>query len=459
LSTKFKTSLKILETYVKHRHYTPRYKTRAQLKAYQNRKLLIHIAWAMENSLFYKKYFQRFSRNPLDLLQMWEQIPPINKQVMMENFDTLNTKGLKQEEVFSHTLKAEVAREKAAKLNGSIVGLSTGTSGRRGIFVVSDEEHAAYVGYVLARVRQNSIFRKNRVAVFLRSDNLLYQAPVSSHFQYLFFNTFDDPSSWKESLQSFNPTVIIAPPTVLAVLGEMLKAQKLSVRPNEIVSVGEVLEPESRAELEQIFGLMVHQYYQCTEGILGLSCLEGKIHLSEDIIRFDREIVQVADIKHGRAFIPILSDFTRKSLPLLRYRLDDILILSEKPCSCGSPFLALERIVGREADLFYFLDFKNMHKPIFGDVLVRIATRCGFELRVLKIEQTTLNSLLVSVENLLSESQKLEITQLWRQYFDERNLVFPKIDWEMNQNRQSHLTKKYRRIVSSLSLGQDAQIE
>lgn len=49
----------------------------------------------------------------------------------------------------------------------------------------------------------------------------------------------------------------------------------------------------------------------------------------------------------------MVTDLERKAQPIIRYRLNDILVERKEPCGCGSPFLALEKIEGREDDVFF----------------------------------------------------------------------------------------------------------
>ncbi|MCV5223348.1 CoF synthetase, partial [Escherichia coli] len=60
----------------------------------------------------------------------------MNKQTMMENLSELNTKGLDAEQLMQQALDAEQSRNFAASKVGDVtVGLSSGTSGMRGLFL------------------------------------------------------------------------------------------------------------------------------------------------------------------------------------------------------------------------------------------------------------------------------------------------------------------------------------
>ena len=71
------------------------------------------------------------------------------------------------------------------------------------------------------------------------------------------------------------------------------------------------------------------------------------LHLNEDIVYIEREYLD------DRRFVPVVTDLERKAQPIIRYRLNDILVERKEPCGCGSPFLALEKIEGREDDVFF----------------------------------------------------------------------------------------------------------
>ena len=136
--------------------------------------------------------------------------------------------------------------------------------------------------------------------------------------------------------------------------------------------MAEVLEKEDEEYLKRVFGReVIHQVYQCTEGCLATTCSRGTLHLNEDIVHIGREYLD------QRRFVPIVTDFERKAQPIIRYRLNDILVERERPCGCGSPCLALEKIEGREDDLFSFQNSRGEEKMIFPDFLRRCVLFAG----------------------------------------------------------------------------------
>ena len=81
-------------------------------------------------SLFYKNFSQKKNS--------FTAFPIINKAIFMANFDTINTVNIKLEEALAVAIKSEENRDFSPTIKGITVGLSSGTSGNRGIFLASE---------------------------------------------------------------------------------------------------------------------------------------------------------------------------------------------------------------------------------------------------------------------------------------------------------------------------------
>ena len=130
--------LKVLLYYLYYKYRRP-FSDRQTLEKWQKKKLRKHLKYVAEYSELY-----RGKREP-------EEYPVIDKAFMMEHFDALTTVGIRREEAEAFAFRAERERDFAPELRGVTVGLSSGTSGRRGIFLVFDGEKNRWAGYILAR--------------------------------------------------------------------------------------------------------------------------------------------------------------------------------------------------------------------------------------------------------------------------------------------------------------------
>ena len=141
--------------------------SRETIARFQEQKLKVFAKQVLSKSMFYAKYFvgTRFD---------WAAVPIISKTEFMAHFDEINTVGITKKEALETALEAENSRNFKSELNGITVGLSTGTSGKRGIFLVSENERALWVALVMHRVIKPKLFKKQKVAFFLIANSNLY---------------------------------------------------------------------------------------------------------------------------------------------------------------------------------------------------------------------------------------------------------------------------------------------
>ena len=321
-----------------------RWRNRADLEAWQDRAVQKHLAHILPRSPFYRQLYAGRSASG------WREFPMVSKTELMANFDSWNTVGIRWEDALAVALKAESSRDFAPTIGSITVGLSSGTSGSRGLFLVSPAERRAWAGNLLAKILPGSLFARHRVALCFRANSNLYGSVKSRRVQFGFFDLLEPPEQLAQKLGKFQPTLLVAPPAMLRLLAEKQRAGLLHSQPTRIFSVAEVLEPHERAAIEQPFGQHLHEIYQATEGFLAATCAHGTIHLNEDNLVVQKEWIDRAQKK----FTPVITDFRRSTQPVLRYRLNDILTERGSPCPCGSIFTALEKIEGRCDDLLQF---------------------------------------------------------------------------------------------------------
>lgn len=331
-----------------------RFDSRAALEHHQQRKLRAFISTRLVRS----PYFAPYVREPF---HTW---PTMSKAVMMEHFDRMNTAQLKLADVLACALDAERTRDFSRTVNGYSVGLSSGTSGSRGVFAVSRAEQAAWAGVMLARLLPRGLFAGERVALFLRANSNLYSTVRSPWLSFEFFDLFEPLAEQRERLERYAPTVVVGPAQVLRALAEAQREGRVAIRPRLVVSGAEVLEPFDRDYLEAWLG-PVAEVYQATEGFLGSTCPHGTLHLNEAHVLIEPQWLD------AHRFVPLITDFSRTTQPIVRYRLDDVLVKRATACPCGSHEMALERIEGRCDDLLRLPGFDGARVELFADALSR----------------------------------------------------------------------------------------
>ena len=106
-----------------------------------------------------------------------------------------------------------------------------------------------------------------------------------------------------------------------------------------------------RKEMETVYKCPVTEIYSCLEiGNIAYECPEGRaLHVTGEHV-----ILEVIDdagqpVYNSPGSI-LLTDLDNYAMPLIRYQIGDIGILSDKKCLCGRPHTVLKEIIGREAD-------------------------------------------------------------------------------------------------------------
>lgn len=333
-----------------------RFAGRAQLDAYQEKKLTAFMATLCARST----YFAPFRALPL------AQWPTMNKALMLEHFDTMNTAGIELAPAMEAAMAAERSRDFTPAVGDITVGLSSGTSPQRAVFTVSPREKAQWAGVMLAKALPDGLFSGERVALFLRANSNLYTAVRSPWLTFAFYDLFQPFDALCAELVAYRPSVIVAPAQVLRQLALGVIEGRLALAPKKVISVAEVLEAQDRALIVQAFGA-VHEIYQATEGFLASSCEHGVLHLNEEYVHVEPQWLD----EQQRRFVPVITDFTRITQPIVRYRLDDILLARATPCPCGRVTRAIDGIEGRCDDMLVLPARDGKNISVFADVLTR----------------------------------------------------------------------------------------
>jgi len=361
VSVSVRGAFEIVASYVQARRLS-KLRTREKLGEHQQRRLELLRRNVMVKSPFYAPW----AAAPFD---SW---PIMTKARWMAHFDAINTRGVTLKEAAAVAERAESSRDFSPTIRGMTVGLSTGTSGSRGIFMASPSERHRWAGTLLAKLLHERPWRPMRVALMLRANSGLYETLGAGPLRFQFFDLTRDFRDALRNVARFDPTLLVAPAHVLSAVARAQEEGTLQIQPQRIISVAEVLDPLDQQRIERAFGVTVEQIYQATEGFLGVTCRNGTLHLNEEHLIVEPEWVDASRTR----FVPLITDLYRTSQPVIRYRLNDVLVPRAQPCPCGNPTLALHRIEGREDDVLWLPPVRGTNPvPVFSDVISRVFVR------------------------------------------------------------------------------------
>jgi putative adenylate-forming enzyme len=342
-----------------------RLRTRADVAQWRARRLDRFLAQAVGKVPFYAQA----GATRLDAL------PVIDKATLLANFERLNIRG-----VTLHAVRAVLDRNET-HVDGLMVGQSTGTSGNRGLFVISEAERFQWLGVILAKTLPDFPRVRHRVAMILPGTSQLYAAASAlGRLTIRFFDLTQGIESWRDALRAYAPDTLIAPPKVLRAL-----AEAGGLQPRHVFSGAEVLDPLDRTVIEAAFAVRVREIYMATEGLFGVACAEGVLHLAEDVVAFEWRPVEGAP----GLVTPIVTDFTRRTQIMARYRMNDLLRLRGTACRCGSPLQAVAAVEGRQDDMLHLCARQGSRLiPVSPDVIRNAVVDADRRIQDFRIVQT-----------------------------------------------------------------------
>jgi len=300
----------------------------------------------------------------------------------MDNFDELVTDPsvrLKQVESFLAGMAA------ADKFLGRYVVTSTsGTTGRRGIFLSNAREWASYLAPfarspVWAGLAPNPA-RPRRTAHVVSTVPWSVSARAAASLGTSFSSALRlDPTEplgrIVEQLNDWQPQVLTCYASVAGILASEQLAGRLHISPELIMTVAEVLTPEQRTRIEQAWSSSPYNVYGSTESPIAAECeRHSGLHIFEDVI-----IPEVVD-RAGNPVPPgeygdrlIITVLFRRTQPLIRYEISDMVRLAQAPCPCGRTFGLIDEVQGRVEEVLVFDDVNGGRvaiDPIFFEPLL-----------------------------------------------------------------------------------------
>lgn len=289
-----------------------------------------------------------------------EELPVLTKDDVVDRFDEVVTDaGLRAE----HLRDVLAAGEPGCRVHGRYrLAMSSGSSGRPGLFPFDQGE---WVHLLAAAARGRSLAAPAGGRGSPRSAKI--GSPSPWHLSRQLAGTLEDPRKPSLELSAVDdlPDVIgrldAWRPDVLSgyasVLGALAAAQldgHLDIDPVQVLSGGEVLTPAVRSAIRAAWGVEPHDQYLTTEaGFVAVECgAHAGLHVLEDHV-----VLEVVD-DDGRPVEPgalgsraLLTVLSSRTVPLIRYQLDDAVATAPGPCACGRTTTRIASVVGTPRDL------------------------------------------------------------------------------------------------------------
>lgn len=334
-----------------------------QIAAYQKREARRLARYAVDRAPFYRRLYHGY-----DLDDVW-RLPPTDKEMVMDNLTEANTVGLTRKEIIDFCLENEETQEFSSRLNGYAVGMSSGTSGNKGVEIASRREENLLRAYLFAVFPRPS--GKLNLAFILRVSSPAFNIDRFGH-RLTYISQLNALETIRDRLEKLQPNAISAPPSMLRVLADEHQAGRLHVSPEMLISYAEVLSPDVERYLTEVFDCPVYEIYKATEGAIAASRPCGNLHLNEDLVAVELYDERGEPTPPGEpCHTMLVTNLVKRALPFIRYELNDVVTIREEPCHCGSAFRVIESVQGRADDMFWASRTSGGSQFIFPDYIRR----------------------------------------------------------------------------------------
>ncbi|MGB4440233.1 MAG: hypothetical protein WBJ13_13655, partial [Sedimentibacter sp.] len=353
----------------------------------------------IQRSEFYRNYYREHGVNleKTDQIAL-EDLPIIDKNIMMEHFDQFvcdkNLKKIELEKFVSDPVMVD------KKYKGKYEVMHTsGSSGKIGIFVYGPNDWSRLEALVFTRVSKNKLhlFKKTKHAFIGVTDGHYAGISLANDAPKLLFDflPIDINRPIQESITELNifmPNSLSGYSSGVYLLAlEQLKGN-LKIKPERILCSADLLTDSMTEVIYKAFNVKPINFYAASESIgMAAQCdLNEGIHMFSDWHIFEVIKQNGEPAGRGESGDLIVTNLYNYTQPLIRYRMDDKVIMEEKICSCGWSFPLFRKIEGREEQFLSFEDANGNKEFIHPIVFVEFIVVGLERLQVVQIEKNKL---------------------------------------------------------------------
>ncbi len=325
------------------------------------------LAEAVSHARAHSPLFAELYRDLPDTVTDPAMLPITHKPALMADFDRWVTdRGITHEQVEAFLARPEMVG--TPFLGKYLLTTTSGTTGRRGVFVISTDElrpvsgpayRPSTAGVLLSPLRTARLLAKGlRAATIMPATghyamvSLWTQAHGEGNKRHQRFSSLQPLPQLVAQLNAFDPAVLTGASSIVELLAGEKAAGRLRISPAIVMVSGETLSDEARASVTKHLGASVIDLYAANEALrLSKSCAQGWHHVFTDWVVFEPVEADYSPTPAGTLSHSVLiSVLYRRTQPVLRYELGDAVLQRPDPCPCGSPYPAF-KVQGRKADV------------------------------------------------------------------------------------------------------------
>ena len=229
-------------------------------------------------------------------------------------------------------------------------------------------------------------------------------------------------------IKKYQPEFVRCYPDPLYFLVKYARKRGINgVKLKGINTTGNILFPEARKIIESFFKCRITDAFSCEGGANVTECSTGESYHSAMEYAYTEVLDEHGhEVKLGQRGRLVTTDLWNLATPFIRYDTQDIVVKSEKECSCGRKLLSIDRIEGRDSDILVTPDGKIVIVHIFTIFFEWIKSVDQFQ-----AIQNDYDDFLIKivVNEMFTKDIYNEIFSYWQKYFGKRvNLKVQVVD-------------------------------
>ena len=330
--------------------------SKAELVELQKTKLLATLKFAHQKVPYYQQLEIDFTSN--DPYQILEQFPIIDKKTIIANLDRFHIKNTKGEKV--NTLYSSGS----SGVQGKVYVTNEALSKLRAINTFMWEDTGYRIGNAtlqLGMTAKRSLIKKIKDIFFRvnykRAFNLTEEEVLNILIKY---NNKNDN------------VYFIGYASGIYTYAQVANKHKLNITFKAVISLGDKMFSHYKELIEMTFNCKVSETYGSNEGLtVGFVAHDDNYYLLTNFVHVEIVDDENKPLPNGQMGHAIITGLENNYMPLVRYKIGDLMELSEEESSDTNAFAfpLIKRVIGRDTDLVKTASGKTLIVHFFTAIM------------------------------------------------------------------------------------------
>lgn len=319
---------------------------------WQRLKSLLESAYS--SSKFYHDLFNSVNLKPLNIKNYtdFRKIPIVNKKILKNNYEQIKSNNALQ--------------------NDFILSYTSGSTGEPFSFLIDKKGEAinTFAAFMLNKEnvginpfdKNNELMIKAEPKNQIKNLNMPIRRDLSHRIKYFFSSEIFGIKSLdinREKIKYIES--IIKEKNIVGIYGyssnvfylaKLFNIKNININLKYIILIAEGILKQQKNFISRVFNCPVYMDYGASECMrMGFECNQ-QIGYHMDLYNYFFEYLDEKDepCKAGEKANLVVTNLNNNIFPLIRYRIGDKVIFSDKKCSCGVNYPIISNIMGRKSD-------------------------------------------------------------------------------------------------------------